>query len=64
MENTISIRPIGLHKYKASKEIMELDQQFFGPPNNKEMMKLNPRTKTYVQKVRTAMGTDQGLNLL
>mmetsp|Transcript_31211 Transcript_31211/g.75469 ORF Transcript_31211/g.75469 Transcript_31211/m.75469 type:complete len:438 (-) Transcript_31211:178-1491(-) len=64
MENTISIRPIGLHKYKASKEIMELDQQFFGPPNNKEMMKLNPRTKTYVQKVRTAMGTDQGSNLL
>jgi len=59
MENTIAVRPIGLHKYKTSEEIQQLEDQFFGPPDNKELMRLNPRTKTYVKKVRKAMGTDE-----
>lgn len=58
MENSIAHRPIGLHRYKQPKEIQELDDQFFGPKGNKEMMKLNQRTKAFVEKVRRAMGTD------
>eukprot|EP00579_Thalassiosira_antarctica_P001155 CAMPEP_0201868624 /NCGR_PEP_ID=MMETSP0902-20130614/2426_1 /ASSEMBLY_ACC=CAM_ASM_000551 /TAXON_ID=420261 /ORGANISM="Thalassiosira antarctica, Strain CCMP982" /LENGTH=424 /DNA_ID=CAMNT_0048393983 /DNA_START=10 /DNA_END=1284 /DNA_ORIENTATION=- len=59
MENSIAIRPIGLHKYKNEGEIKELENQFFGPPENKFLKGLNPRMKTYVKKVRKAMGTDQ-----
>lgn len=59
MDNAISTRPIGLHRYKAASEIRELDQQFFGAADNREIMRLNARTKAYVQKVRKAMGTDK-----
>mmetsp|Transcript_24056 Transcript_24056/g.43297 ORF Transcript_24056/g.43297 Transcript_24056/m.43297 type:complete len:176 (+) Transcript_24056:210-737(+) len=58
MENSISIRPIGLHKYKQAGEILELEQQFFGKPDNNFIKRLNDRSKTFVQKVRRAMGTD------
>ena len=59
MENAITIRPIGLHKYKLPNEIKEVNQQFYGPVDNKEIMRLNARTKEYVYKVRKAMGTDK-----
>ena len=59
MEESIAIRPIGLHKYKNEEEIRQLEKQFFGPPENKFLTGLTPRMKTYVKKVRKAMGTDQ-----
>ena len=59
MENTLAIRPIGLHKYKSETEIRELEQHFFGPPDNEFLMRLNARTKAYVKKVRKAIGVDQ-----
>ena len=59
MSNTLAIRPIGLHKYKHEAEIRELDQHFYGPPDNKFLTGLDPRTKAYVMKVRKAIGTDQ-----
>ena len=58
MENSISFRPIGLHKYKTEGEIYELEQQFFGPADSKQIARLDERSKTYVKKVRKAMGTD------
>lgn len=58
MENAISPHPIGLHKYKNEDEIRELEQHFYGPPKNKPLMRLNPRTKAFVMKVRKAIGTD------
>ncbi|KAL7541434.1 hypothetical protein ACHAXR_010932 [Thalassiosira sp. AJA248-18] len=58
MENALAIRPIGLHKYKTDFEIRELEQHFYGPPDNKVLKRLDPRTKTYVNKVRKAIGTD------
>lgn len=58
MENSIAFRPIGLHKYKSVPEIQELEQHFFGDPGNKFIKRLDERTKTYVKKVRKAMGTD------
>ena len=56
MENAISDHPIGLHKYKQDFEIRELEQHFYGPPDNKFIKKMDPRTKAYVQKVRKALG--------
>ena len=58
MENTISSRPIGIHKYKATSEIRELEQHFYGPRDNKEIRKLRPHAREYVMKVRKAMGID------
>lgn len=58
MENTITSRPIGIHKYKATSEIRELEQHFYGHKDNKEIGKLKPYAREYVIKVRKAMGID------
>ena len=58
MENSIAHRPIGLHKFKEEREIYELEQQFFGPPENPRLTALDKRTGAFVRKVRKAMGTD------
>ena len=59
MENTISRRPIGLHKYKSAPEIRGMEQIFFGEPGNNDFMRLKPRTKKYVLEVRKTMGIDK-----
>ena len=59
MENTISRRPIGLHKYKSAPEIRGMEQIFFGKPGNNDFMRLKPRTKKYVLEVRKTMGIDK-----
>lgn len=59
MENALAIRPIGLHKYKKADQIRELEETFFGPADSKVIRRLNPVSKTYVKKVRTAMGVDE-----
>lgn len=59
MDNAISTRPIGIHKYKETRMIRELDQHFYGPPNNKEIKKLTPRSKAFVDKVRKNLGIDK-----
>jgi hypothetical protein len=59
MENALAIRPIGLHKYKKADQIRELEETFFGPASSKVMSRLNPVVKTYVEKVRRAMGVDE-----
>jgi hypothetical protein len=56
MENSITTRPIGIHKYKETRMILELEQQFYGPANNREIKRLNPRSRTYVDKVRKNLG--------
>lgn len=53
------MRPMGFHKYKALWWMKLLEEQFYGPANNKEVTKLNERTRGYVEKVRRAMGIDQ-----
>ena len=58
MENAITSRPIGIHKYKATSEIRELEQHFYGPRDNEEILKLKPHAREYVMKVRKAMGID------
>jgi hypothetical protein len=58
MENTIAIRPIGIHKYKEPHMIRDLEQHFYGPPENKEIKKLKSCARAYVRKVCKAMGTD------
>jgi hypothetical protein len=59
MDNTIATRPIGIHKYKETRMIRELDQQFYGPANNKEIKKLNPRSRAFVDNVRKNLGIDK-----
>jgi len=59
MDDCCSIRPMAFHKYKQKKQIEELDQQFYGPADNKEITKLNERTRRYADKVRWAMGINQ-----
>lgn len=59
MENAIAIRPIGLHKYKKPDQIRELEETFFGPADSKVISRLKPVAKTYVKKVRKAMGVDE-----
>jgi len=59
MENSISIRPIGLHKYKSVAEIQGMHGAFFGEPGNNQIMRLKPHAKKYVLKVRKAMGIDK-----
>mmetsp|Transcript_30010 Transcript_30010/g.62727 ORF Transcript_30010/g.62727 Transcript_30010/m.62727 type:complete len:462 (+) Transcript_30010:73-1458(+) len=61
MENCCAIRPMGMHKYKNKWQIEMLEEQFYGPTNNKEITKLNERTRRYVDKVRGAMEIDQYL---
>ena len=46
------------HKYKQKWQIDSLDKQFYGPTGNKELTKLNERTRRYADKVRKAMGID------
>mmetsp|Transcript_1136 Transcript_1136/g.2387 ORF Transcript_1136/g.2387 Transcript_1136/m.2387 type:complete len:446 (-) Transcript_1136:1-1338(-) len=59
MEECCAVRPIGLHKYKMTNEILEMENQFFGERDNSDYKKLNARTKRYVDKVRKAMGIDE-----
>lgn len=59
MENSITTRPIGIHKYKDTRMIRELEEQFYGPANNKEIKRLNPRSRAYVDKVRKNLGIDE-----
>jgi hypothetical protein len=59
MENAIAIRPIGLHKYKKPDQIRELEDTFFGPADSKVISRLKPVAKTFVKKVRKAMGVDE-----
>jgi hypothetical protein len=59
MENAIAIRPIGLHKYKKPDQIRELEDIFFGPADSKVISRLKPVAKTFVKKVRKAMGVDE-----
>ncbi len=59
MEECCAVRPIGLHKYKMTDEILEMENQFFGERDNLDYKKLNARTKRYVDKVRRAMGIDR-----
>mmetsp|Transcript_38318 Transcript_38318/g.70297 ORF Transcript_38318/g.70297 Transcript_38318/m.70297 type:complete len:482 (+) Transcript_38318:26-1471(+) len=56
MENCCAVRPMGMHKYKRREQIEVLEKQFYGPTNNKELSKLNERTRRYADKVRKAMG--------
>jgi len=49
---------MGIHKYKRKNLIEQLDQQFYGPPENNELKKLNQRTRRYADKVRKAMGIE------
>ena len=51
MENAIATRPIGIHKYKETRMIRELDMHFYGPRDNEEITKLNPRSRAFVDKV-------------
>jgi hypothetical protein len=59
MENAIATRPIGIHKYKETRMIRELDQHFYGPKDNIEIMKLNPRSRAFIDKVRKNLGIDE-----
>jgi hypothetical protein len=56
-EDCCAYRPIGLHKYKLPSQIMQVQQQFFGDPNNEDYSRLNGKAKRHVEKVRVAMGT-------
>ena len=60
MEDTIAVHPIGLHKYKQPEEIRDMNMQFFGPKTkgNKNLARLDPRSRRFVDKVRKAMGVD------
>ena len=50
---------MGVHKYKVSEQINQLERQFYGPrENNKDIARLDVRAKRYVDKVRRAMGID------
>ena len=59
LEECCSIRPMGIHKYKQTHQIEQLDDQFYGPSNNKELTRLKGKTRRYADKVRRAMGFDQ-----
>ena len=59
MENAIATRPIGIHKYKETRMIRELDMHFYGPRDNDEITKLNPRSRAFVDKVRKNLGIDE-----
>lgn len=59
MDDCCAVRPMGIHKYKQKHQIVSLEQQFYGPANNKELKNLNERTRRYADKVRRAMGIDQ-----
>ncbi|KAL7535674.1 hypothetical protein ACHAXR_006657 [Thalassiosira sp. AJA248-18] len=59
MDNCCAIHPMAVHKYKQKEQIEVLEEQFYGPSNNKELKKLNERTRRYADKVRKAMGRDQ-----
>ena len=52
------MRLMATHKYKQKWQIDSLDQQFYGPADNKELTKLDERTRRYADKVRKAMGID------
>ena len=56
MEDCCAIRPVGIHKYKQSILIEQLDKQFYGPADGKDLKRLNARTRRYADKVRRAMG--------
>lgn len=59
MEDCCAIRPVGMHKYKANREIESLERQFYGlRENNKDIDELDERAKRYVDKVRRAMNID------
>lgn len=50
---------MGTHNYKRRAQIEALNEQFYGKANNKELAKLNERTRRYANKVRAAMGFDE-----
>ena len=56
MENCCAVRPMGVHKYKRREQIEVLEKQFYGPTDNKELSKLNERSRRYADNVRRAMG--------
>jgi len=56
MEDCCARRPMGIHKYKSKEKIESLDIQFYGLPDNKELTRLNERTRRYAEKVRTELG--------
>ena len=58
LEECCAVHPMATHKYKQKWQIDSLDQQFYGPAGNKELTKLNERTRRYADKVRKAMGID------
>ncbi|KAL7534793.1 hypothetical protein ACHAXR_006081 [Thalassiosira sp. AJA248-18] len=53
-----AVHPMAFHKYKQKEQMKALEEQFYGQSNNKELKKLNERTRRYADKVRTAMGFD------
>ena len=68
LDDCCSVRPMGFHKYKKREEIERLDQQFYGPANNKALEDVvkqvrnvadKPRVRAYFGKVRRAMGIDK-----
>ena len=59
MEDCCAIRPVGIHKYKQSILIEQLDKQFYGPADGKDLKRLNARTRRYADKVRRAMGISE-----
>ena len=58
MEDCCARRPMGIHKYKSKEKIESLDIQFYGLPDNKELTRLNERTRRYAEKVRTELGIE------
>ena len=59
MENCCAHHPIGIHKYKNRDQIESVDKQFYGDLSNKELTKLDARTRRYADKVRKALGIDK-----
>ena len=57
-ENCCAIHPMGIHKYKNRDQIESVDKQFYGDLSNKELTKLDARTRRYADKVRKALGID------
>eukprot|EP00956_Cyclotella_meneghiniana_P015342 scaffold23394_cov42-Cyclotella_meneghiniana.AAC.9 len=63
MEECCAHRPIAIHKYKYTRDIVRLEQEFYGKEDNDYRKKMKEVNRKYVDKVRMAMNIGMEGNL-